>query len=50
MGIDITFGSDAHDPKRVGDCFTEAVAHAKAAGYASFRRYTQRRFELLPLP
>jgi len=50
MGIDITFGSDAHDPKRVGDCFADAVALAKQAGYTQFRRYSQRRFDLLPLP
>jgi histidinol-phosphatase (PHP family) len=50
MGIDITFGSDAHDPKRVGDCFGEAVAHAKAAGYTHFRRYRERRFERVPIP
>jgi histidinol-phosphatase (PHP family) len=50
MGIDITFGSDAHDPKRVGDGFAQAVALAKEAGYTQFRRYAARRFELLPLP
>ena len=50
LGIDITFGSDAHDPKLVGESFTEAVAHARAAGYTQFRRYTRRRFDLLPLP
>lgn len=48
-GIDITFGSDAHDPRQVGESFPEAIAHAKAAGYEKFRRYTQRHFELLPL-
>lgn len=50
MGIDITFGSDAHDPKRVGDCFSDAVAAAKAAGYTQFRRYTQRRYEMVRIP
>ncbi|MBV8882097.1 MAG: histidinol-phosphatase HisJ family protein [Planctomycetaceae bacterium] len=50
MGIDITFGSDAHDPRRVGDRFAEAVAHARAAGYAQFRRYTGRTFERVALP
>lgn len=50
MGIDITFGSDAHDPRRVGDCFAQAVAQAKEAGYTQFRRYAQRRFDLLPIP
>ena len=50
LGIDITFGSDAHEPKLVGESFAEAVAQVRAAGYTQFRRYTQRRFELLPLP
>jgi histidinol-phosphatase (PHP family) len=50
LGVDITFGSDAHDPARVGDAFPEAVAHAKAAGYTQFRRYAERRFELVRLP
>ena len=49
-GIDITFGSDAHDPKLVGESFSEAVAEVKKAGYTHFRRYTKRRFELVPLP
>ncbi len=50
MGIDITFGSDAHDPRRVGDAFAQAIALAKEAGYSQFRRYTDRRFELVPIP
>jgi histidinol-phosphatase (PHP family) len=50
MGIGITFGSDAHDPARVGDEFARAVAHAKAAGFTHFRRYAARRFTLVPLP
>ena len=50
LGIEITFGSDAHEPKLVGESFTEAVAHVRSAGYTQFRRYTQRRFDLLPLP
>jgi histidinol-phosphatase (PHP family) len=50
MGVDITFGSDAHDPKLVGESFAEAIVHARAAGYTQFRRYTQRRYELIPLP
>jgi histidinol-phosphatase (PHP family) len=50
MGIGITFGSDAHDPARVGDAFAEARAHAKAAGYAHFRRYAGRRWTEVPIP
>jgi histidinol-phosphatase (PHP family) len=50
MGVGITFGSDAHEPGRVGDAFAEAVALARAAGYGEFRRYAGRRFETVPLP
>ncbi len=50
MGIGITFGSDAHEPGRVGDAFADAAAHAKAAGYASFRRYAGRAYTEVPLP
>jgi histidinol-phosphatase (PHP family) len=50
MGIGITFGSDAHEPARVGDAFAEARAHAKAAGYTHFRRYAGRRFTEVPIP
>jgi histidinol-phosphatase (PHP family) len=50
LGIDITFGSDAHDPKRVGDEFSRAVALVKEAGFTQFRRYTARRFDLIPIP
>ena len=30
--IGLTFGSDAHDPHRVGDGFTEAIHMARAMG------------------
>lgn len=50
MGIGITFGSDAHEPKLVGESFPEAIALVKSAGYTEFRRYTKRAYDLLPLP
>lgn len=50
LGIEITFGSDAHDPKQVGESFPEALALVKSAGFREFRRYTARRFERVPLP
>jgi histidinol-phosphatase (PHP family) len=50
MGIDVTFGSDAHDPGRVGDRFEDAVALVREAGYTEFRRYTARAFVKVPLP
>jgi histidinol-phosphatase (PHP family) len=50
MGVGITFGSDAHDPKHVGESFPEAIAHAKSAGFSRFRRYSKRSFETIPIP
>lgn len=50
LGIGITFGSDAHEPKHVGEDFAAALAAVKAAGYESFRIYTRRSFEERKLP
>ena len=50
MGIDITFGSDAHEPGLVGFAFDRAAALAREAGYTHFRKYARRKFELAPLP
>jgi histidinol-phosphatase (PHP family) len=50
LGIGITFGSDAHEPGHVGESFQEAAAAVRAAGYATYRVYTKRRFEERPLP
>lgn len=50
MGIGIVFGSDAHEPGHVGFAFGRAAALAREAGFASFRRYSRRRFEEVPLP
>jgi histidinol-phosphatase (PHP family) len=50
MGIGITFGSDAHEPGLVGEAFPEALALARAAGYAESRRYEGREHERVPLP
>jgi histidinol-phosphatase (PHP family) len=49
LGIGITFGSDAHEPGHVGEDFDRAVAHARAAGYTTWRRYAARRYEEVPL-
>jgi len=49
-GVGVTFGSDAHEPRLVGEAFDRAVALVKAAGFTHFRRYTRRRFDLVPLP
>ncbi len=50
MGIGITCGSDAHEPELVGYAFDQATALAREAGYTHFRRYTRRKFDLVPLP
>lgn len=50
MGIGITFGSDAHEPRHVGEAFDRAVALVKSAGYTHLRRYARRKYDLVPLP
>lgn len=48
LGVPLTFGSDAHTAGDVGSRFAEAVAVARAAGYASWLRLSDRRE--VPLP
>lgn len=50
MEIGITFGSDAHEPRHVGEDFARAVALVREAGYTHFRRYARRTYEPVPLP
>jgi histidinol-phosphatase (PHP family) len=47
-GIPVTFGSDAHRAVRVGSRFDEALVLARAAGYTSFLRLSDR--SEVPLP
>ena len=47
--VAITFGSDAHAPGEVGMNFSEAVALARSVGYTHYRRFTQRKFETVPI-
>jgi histidinol-phosphatase (PHP family) len=47
-GIGITFGSDAHQPQEVADGFDQALAVARAAGYAVCVRPSDR--AEVPLP
>ena len=47
-GIPVTFGSDAHRAARVGSRLDEALALARAAGYTSFLRLSDR--ATVPLP
>jgi len=41
-GIGLTFGSDAHEPVRVGDRFDQALELALEAGFTTARQYTAR--------
>lgn len=48
--LGLTFGSDAHHPRRVAEGFREAIAMAKAAGFKTYRRYRGRAWREIPLP
>jgi histidinol-phosphatase (PHP family) len=43
LGVPLTFGSDAHAPDQVGASFAEAAQLARAAGYRSWLRLSDRR-------
>lgn len=47
-GIPITFGSDSHDPAQIGRHFEEALALARAAGYAHRASFRRRKKTLVP--
>lgn len=49
LGVPLTFGSDAHAPGEVGMSFQDAIELAKNAGFKSWRRFTQRKSEQVPL-
>ena len=42
LGVEITFGSDAHKPEEVGMNFAEAVALAREVGYLETLRFERR--------
>ncbi len=48
--IGLTFGSDAHQPARVGDGFETALRLAREAGYTTSRHMRQRAHVNVPLP
>jgi histidinol-phosphatase (PHP family) len=48
-GIGLTFGSDAHHPRRVAEGFAEAVTMARMAGFKTYRRYRGRAWRDVPL-
>ena len=45
----ITFGSDAHRPEHLGDCFPETGEKLKSMGFRYYASYKKRRPEFLPL-
>ena len=49
LGVPITFGSDAHAPGEVGANFSDAVEHARRAGYTQCCRFSRRRRETVAL-
>jgi histidinol-phosphatase (PHP family) len=49
-GVPITFASDAHAPEQVGADFSIAVELLRAAGYAEFVTFDQRRRTRVALP
>jgi histidinol-phosphatase (PHP family) len=48
LGIPLTLGSDAHTPAEVGAGFADAVGEARAAGYSTYLRLSDR--TEVPLP
>jgi histidinol-phosphatase (PHP family) len=48
-GTPVTFGSDAHAIVEVGMDFDRAMERARRAGFTAWRRFHERRHELVPL-
>ncbi len=48
-GVAVTFGSDAHDPSRVGDGFCDVERRLQAIGYRHWVYFEQRRTVQVPL-
>lgn len=49
FGVDISFGSDAHTPKRVGDDFEEVASTLRAIGFDSWVYYKNKQQVRVPL-
>ncbi|MER5431765.1 histidinol-phosphatase [Streptomyces sp. NPDC002588] len=49
LGIRMTFGSDAHDPERVGEEHEEVRAHLRGLGYREWYVFERRRPRKVPL-
>lgn len=48
-GVDVTFGSDAHDPERIGDDWELVVARLKEIGYTRWVYFRNKEKLYLPL-
>lgn len=48
-GVDVTFGSDAHNPKRVADDWERVVAKLKQIGFKHWVYYRQREKQIVHL-
>ena len=42
-GIPVVIGADAHEPRRVGDAYSEALGHLRAAGYEEVSYFLDRK-------
>jgi histidinol-phosphatase (PHP family) len=48
-GVEVTFGSDAHDPERVGDEWEQVAERLKEIGYSHWVYFTQKQKQTVPL-
>lgn len=49
LGVPVTLGSDAHEPRHVGEDFDRAVALLREAGYREVMRFVGRKRTRMPL-
>jgi histidinol-phosphatase (PHP family) len=49
FGVDVTFGSDAHKPERVGDELLEVSSRLKEIGFKEWVYYKQKQKQVVPL-
>lgn len=50
FGVDVTFGSDAHKPSRVGDEWDEVAQRLQEIGFKRWVFYRQKQKQIVPLP
>ncbi|MBR2569568.1 MAG: phosphoesterase, partial [Paenibacillus sp.] len=50
FGVDVTFGSDAHKPSRVGDEWEEVAQRLQEIGFKRWVFYRQKQKQIVPLP